>query len=62
MAHSSEGGTNIQGNRFEADVAPNRARADIKDRKIHRLLHTLNREDIQELHDLTNELLKMMPE
>jgi hypothetical protein len=58
----SEGGTNLQGNRFEADVSPNKARADIRDRKISRLIHTLNKEDVRELHELTEELLQMMRE
>ncbi len=57
-----EGGTNLQGNRFEADVSPNKTRADIRDRKISRLFHTLDREDIRELHELTEELLRMMQE
>ncbi len=55
-----EGGTNLQGNRFEADVSPSKTRADIRDRKISRLFHTLDRDDIQELHELTEELLRMM--
>lgn len=59
MAHS-EGGTNLQGNRFEADVSPNKERVDIKDRKNNRLFHTLSREDIMELHELTSELKMMM--
>jgi len=60
MTKHNEGGTNIQGNRFEADVSRNKQRADIKDRKIGRVLHTLNREDVQELHDMAAELLGMM--
>jgi hypothetical protein len=56
----SEGGTNLQGNRFEADVSPNKARADIKDRKGNRLFTLLSREDIMELHELTGELKLMM--
>lgn len=58
----SEGGKNLQGNRFEADVAPNKSRADVKDRKNNRLFILLNREDIEELHELTGELLRRMPE
>lgn len=61
MSHS-EGGTNIQGNRFEADIARNRSRADIKDRKGHKLFTLLNREDLQELRDISDELLRMMPD
>jgi hypothetical protein len=59
MPHK-EGGTNIQGNRFEADVSPNQQRADIKDRKGNRLFTLLSREDIMELHELTSELKMMM--
>jgi len=59
---TSEGGTNIRGNRFEADLAKNRKIADIRDRKNGRLFVILNREDMQELHDLTGELLKMAHE
>lgn len=61
MPHS-EGGTNLQGNRFEADVARNRSRADIKDRKNNRLFILLNREDLEELRDIAAELLRMMPD
>jgi hypothetical protein len=59
---TSEGGTNIRGNRFEADLARNKKVADIRDRKNSRLITILNREDIQELHDLTAELLSMLAE
>lgn len=55
-----EGGTNIQGNRFEADVSPDRKRVDIKDRKGHRLFTLLSKEDIMELHELASELKLMM--
>ncbi len=57
-----EGGTNLQGNRFEADVARNRSRADIKDRKNNRLFILLSREDLEELRDIVAELLRMMPD
>lgn len=56
----SEGGTNLQGNRFEADVSPNRKNVDIKDRKGNRLFTLLSKEDIMELHELTRELKLMM--
>lgn len=60
MPDHREGGTNLQGNRFEADLSPNKARADIKDRKGNRLFALLSREDIMELHELTSELKLMM--
>ena len=56
-----EGGTNISGNRFEADLAPNRSTADVRDRKYNRLFMLMNREDLSELRDLAEELLGMMP-
>jgi hypothetical protein len=59
---TSEGGTNIRGNRFEADLARNRQLADVRDRKNNRLFVILSREDLQELHDLTEKVLEMMPE
>lgn len=59
MGHS-EGGTNLRGNRFEADLALNKSRADIKDRKNSKLFLLLSREDLQELHELTGELLRSM--
>lgn len=61
MGHS-EGGTNIQGNRFEADVSPNQQRADIKDRKNNRLLMLLNREDLEELRAMVSAVLELMPD
>lgn len=57
MGHS-EGGTHISGNRFEADISPNKTRADIKDRKNSKFFLLLSPEDLQELHDLTFELLR----
>lgn len=57
---TSEGGTNIRGNRFEADLAKNKKLADIRDRKNNRLFVILSHEDIRELHDLTAELLGMI--
>lgn len=62
MPDHGEGGTNLQGNRFEADVSPNGKRSDIKDRKGGRLWTLLSLEDIEELHELTSELRKMMIE
>jgi hypothetical protein len=62
MPEHKEGGTNVSGNRFEADISPNRSRADIKDRKNNRLFSLMNREDLEELRDLAAELLGMMPE
>lgn len=62
MGNHSEGGTNISGNRFEADVAPNKKRADIKDRKGNRLFPLLNREDLEELRDMSIHLLDGMVE
>lgn len=53
----SEGGTHFAGNRFEADVSPNRKRVDVKDRKGHKLFTLLAREDIEELKELAEELL-----
>lgn len=61
MEHS-KGGTNLQGNRFEADVAKNGSRSDIRDRKGGRLFMLMSLEDIEELHELTSELRKMMTE
>lgn len=58
MGHS-EGGVNLRGNRFEADMSPNRSRADIKDRKNSKLFIMLSREDLEELHELTGKLLQM---
>lgn len=55
-----EGGTNLSGNRFEADVSPNRKNADIRDRKGNRFFTLLSKEDIMELHELTSELKLMM--
>ncbi len=52
----------LQGNRFKADVATNRSRADIRDLKNNRLFVLLNREDLEELHELTEELLRRIPE
>ncbi len=52
----------LQGNRFRGDVSPNRSRADIKDVKNNRLFMLLNREDLEELHELTEELLRRIPE
>lgn len=60
MSDHKEGGTNIQGNRFEADVSRNRSRADIKDKKSGRVFTLLNPEDVLELKDLAFELLRMM--
>jgi hypothetical protein len=62
MPRDSEGGTHVSGNRFEADLAPNRSRADIKDRKNNRLFTLLSREDLEELRDLAAEILRMMPD
>lgn len=61
MPKDSEGGTHVSGNRFEADLAPNKSRADIRDRKHNRLFMLMNREDLQELRELADELLSMMP-
>lgn len=52
----------LRGNRFEADVAPNRSRADIRDVKNRRLFVLLSREDLEELHELTGELLARIHE
>lgn len=62
MPDYSEGGTNVQGNRFEADVSKNRSRADIRDRKHNRLFMLMDRGDLEELRDLAAELLAMMPD
>lgn len=56
----SEGGIHLQGNRFEADISPNKSRADIKDRKNSKLFLLMSREDLEELRELTGELLGMM--
>lgn len=58
----SEGGTNIHGNRFEADVSPNQRLADIKDRKNNRFLTLLNREDLEELQAMVGAVLALMPD
>lgn len=62
MGAHSEGGTNVQGNRFEADVSPNKKRVDIKDRKGNRMFTLLNREDLEELRDMSMHLLEGMVE
>lgn len=50
----------LEGNRFEASVAPNRSRTDIKDRKNSKLFLLMSREDVQELHEMTGQLLQIM--
>lgn len=52
----------LEGNRFQSDVAPNRSRADIRDVKNNRLLVLLNHEDLEELHELTGQLLRIIRE
>ncbi len=55
-----EGAISIGGDRFEADVSPNREFADIVDRKELKRLILLDLPALRELHELTDELIEFM--
>lgn len=62
MGNHPEGGVNVFGNRFEADIAPNKKRVDIRDRKGNRMFTLLSREDLEELRDISIHILDGMAE
>lgn len=49
-----------EGTRFDVHVHPKRAESDILDRRFGRRLKAVNPEDLEELRELTAEMLRMM--